>query len=111
MTKGLASAAPVLACLDSGKVNFNIGSAFLKVVVTIKKMRTTSKTSISETIITEGARCRGRKDLKCMARRLKPARGELRFPAHCLPRLALPPRELLGAAAAAGLAERLRPAL
>src|SRR5438552_17433328 len=66
MTKGLASDAPGLACLDSGKVSFSMGSTFLKVVVTIKKISTTNSTSMSETIMTEGARRRWRAEVKCM---------------------------------------------
>ncbi len=55
-TNGLASEAPALACLDSGSASLSIGSNFLKVVVTIKKISTTNNTSMSETMMTEGGR-------------------------------------------------------
>src|SRR5687767_3104255 len=67
MTNGFASLdAPGLACFDSGNASLSTGSFFFAVVVTIKKMRTTSRTSISDTMITAGARRRLRA-VKCMS--------------------------------------------
>src|SRR5687768_9734901 len=68
MTYGLVSVdAPGLACFDSGRDSFSAASRVFAVVVTMRKISTTSSTSIRETMITEGVR-RCPRGLKCMAR-------------------------------------------